>query len=231
MGVDILGIVKHNLNAKQAVELPKIIDTWQDVKNAKKSETYQFKDSLNRILQKKARWYCDKEMTIEALERIWKAYKTRDSNSDAFQGYDDQIDCFFGQLRICEKVVIISHSPEHKFGNINISETATRIIKSNRLIAKHLDANEILYCPDSAYPTSLIEEYAFEGDEYEKIKAKSIAKFGQPPKGINEGRKYMFFFDNINEELEKITEREGWEGYWKYNEQKGEYEFDKTYGM
>ena len=111
--------------------------------------------------------------------------------------------------------------PEHKYGNFKIQGVAKRIIEVNRIIARHLGGEEIIYCPDSAFPTSSIEEFAFEGNSLTEIKKRGIEKFGHPPKGIDEGRKYMFFIDNIHEDIGELTEWHDWEVYWKYNRGKG----------
>lgn len=47
------------------------------------------------------------------------------------------------------------------------------------------------------------------GMNFTDLKAFALAEFGQPPKGAEEGRKYMFFIDHIAEPLEELTLWEG----------------------
>ena len=170
-------------------------------------------------------------MTENALLSLWRCLETNEPHSGDLIGLDYTIDCFIGSINVYRNTLVINHFPEHKYGNINIPEPAMRIIKINRMVAKEIGSDEIIYCPDSAYPTSIIEEYAIEGKSFDEIKRLGIAKFGQPPKGINEGRKYMFFIDNISDDIGEINERNEYEEYWKYNREKGRYELKKEDSM
>lgn len=219
MGVDILGIVRHKMTAKEILSLPERIDSWSEMKELKKDNKH--------MLNKTAKWDCKNEMTEEALLLLWKCLETNEPQPKDLYGFDYSIECFIGWINVFRNTLVINHFPEHKYGNIDLPETANRIIKINRKIAREMGSEEIIYCPDSAYPTSIIEECAMEGKSLDEIKKLGIAKFGQPPKGINEGRKYMFFIDNLNEEIGEITERNEYEEYWKYNRETGRYELKK----
>lgn len=223
MGVDILGIVRHKMTAKEILFLPKRIDSWSEMKELKKDN--------KQMLNKPAKWNCKNEMTEKALLLLWKSLETNDSQPKELYGFDYSIECFIGWINVFRNTLVINHFPEHKYRNIDLPETANRIIKINRKIAREMGGEEIIYCPDSSYPTSIIEEYAMEGKSLDEIKKLGITEFGQPPKGINEGRKYMFFIDNLNEEIGEITERNEYEEYWKYNREIGRYELKKEDSM
>lgn len=219
MGVDILAIVRHKMTPKEVLLFPNRIDSWSEMKELKKGNDH--------MLKKTARWDCLNEMTEETILSLWRCLEKNEPPPKDLYGYDYSIECFIGWIKVFRNTIIINHFPEHKYGNIDMPEPANRIIKINRMIAKEMGSHEIIYCPDSSYPTSIIEEFAMEGKCFEEIKKLGIAKFGQPPKGINEGRKYMFFIDNLNEEIGEITERNEYEEYWKYNRETWEYELKR----
>jgi hypothetical protein len=120
--------------------------------------------------------------------------------------------------------IALTHFPEHKYGNIQTPAIARQLFHLNRAVARALQTDKILYCPDSSFPTSILEEKAKLGMPLEALEAYGIAQFGTPPAGLSEGRKNFFFIDQIDEEMGEISEWEDWEGYWTYNEEKQDYE-------
>lgn len=216
MGTDIYGIIKHNLTAKQAISLPAEIETWQEIKELKKDDKY--------MLSKQAKYDGREVLDEKYIVELWNCFEKEEPMPQNLYGYSNIIDCFLGWIKVYRNTVVITQFPHHKYGNMHYPSVAKKIIEINRIIAKKLKSNEIVYCPDSAFPTSIIEEYAREGKTIEEIKTFAIERFGEPPKGIDEGRKYMFFIDNINEEIGEITELDDWEEYWKYNYETRDYE-------
>ncbi len=229
MGVDIIGIIKHELTIEEAVNLPDTINTWSDVLEAKKSKKYEYQEYLDNQVKNKSKWSCEKEVNPIALQGIWESLRVNKPRPKELYGYDNWIDCFIGTIKVYENSIIISHLPEHRYANIKNKETAQRILKCNKLIAKHLRADEILYCPDSSFPTAVIEDWSIEGKRYEEVKQRAIELFGKPPDSINDGRKYMFFFDYVNARVEDITEWGDCTGYWKFDEKINDYKLDKDF--
>ena len=220
--MDILGIVRHEMNAEELLTLPQMIDSWNDVKELKNDK------NQSNI---KASWDCKSPPTEKALIEIWNCDEKNIGRHRHLDEYNNWIDCFIGDIHIYRKTLIISHFPEHKYGNIQHPEIAKKIIGVNRKVAQYLGGEEIIYFADSYYPTAIIQEYVTEGKSFTEIKNLAINEFGNPPKGIEKGRKYMFFIDNINEEIGEISEWDDYEGYWKYNESIGEYELKKEDSM
>jgi hypothetical protein len=216
MGTDIYGIIKHNLTPKQVINLPKEIDTWQEIKRIKKKDKY--------MLSKLAKYDGKELITEKSIVELWDCFEKEEPMPPNLYDYSNIIDCFIGWVKVYRKTVVINQFPEHKYGNMHYPNVAKKVIEINRIIAKKLGSDEIVYCPDSAFPTAIIEEYAREGKSIEEIKMFAIGRFGEPPKGIDEGRKYMFFIDNINEEIGEIAELDDWEEYWKYNNETRDYE-------
>ena len=210
MGVDLVGIIGHTLTKKEIVSLPNEVNKWQDVN--------RFFSSYDERALEPAKW--DGIINEEQLELIWQNFETTEINKEILnkmENFDTQIDCNFGTLSIYRRTILISHW-NHKYSNLRNLETAKNILKLNRMIAKHFNQNEIIYCTDSGYPTQSIEDKALSGLEFEDLKRFGISEFGIPPKDLNEGRKYMYFIDDFNEDLNKLT---SWDGeknpYWYYD--------------
>lgn len=207
------------MTPKEMLSLPNRIDSWTEIKELKNGQEY--------MLAKKATWNCKNEMTEAALTMFLDYLEDEKPLPKYLSGFENSIECFVGWIKVFRNTIVVSHFPEHKYGNMHYPELAKRIIKINRAIAKRTGSEEIIYCPDSAFPTAIIEEYALEGKNFETIKKLAIEQFGNPPKGIGEGRKYMFFIDNIHDDIGNLTEWKDWEGYWKYNQETGNYELKK----
>jgi hypothetical protein len=221
MGVDLTGIIGHNLTMKDVIGLPSIINSWPELNEfASKNK--------NRIIGK-AEW--DGFMNEEQLELIWRYYeekrfprrlRAKMKNSECV------ITCTFGRLSVNRRTICLTNW-NHKYWTLRYPDEAKNILELNRLVAKKLGQNEILYCPDSSFPTSIIEDHAFSGKSYYELKELGIKHFGIPPKNIEDGRKYMFFFDDMSKDLDSLTEWEGEESYWQYDKKKDEYHLRSVY--
>lgn len=216
MGVDLVGIIGHSLTKKEIIELPKKIDKWYDVN--------EFFSSYKKRPLRKAKW--DGIINEEELELIWQYFESNDFSKELLkkmENFDSVIDCSFGTLSIYRRTILITHW-NHKYSNLRYPESAKNILTLNRIIARHFNMEEILYCPDSGFPTQTIQDKALSGLSFKKLKEYGINKFRLPPKHINEARKYMFFIDNINSEFGEIDVWEGESPYWKYNYKLNKYE-------
>jgi len=211
MGVDLIGIIRHTMSNKEILDLPEQVNDWNNVN--------EFFASYSNISIEKAKW--DGIINEEQLELIWKYYETAEIHKESLnklENLDSDIDCCFGTLSIFRRTILISHW-NHKYSNLKTPETAKNILTLNRMITKHFNQNEIIYCPDSGYPTESIKDQAISGLEFEKLKRFGISEFGTPPKNLNDGRKYMFFIDNLTEDLNKLTPWDGENPYWYYDNQ------------
>ncbi len=220
MGVDLTGIIAHNLNTKEILELPKRIDSWEEIKNIrqtglKKEWTDEYVSEYYSNF-KSARWNCEYEMNEKILELIWKDCDLGTNYSDG-KIFDNTIDSYFAIIKVYEKTLLIEQMPWHKYGNLRNSDFAEAILKINRFIAKKLNQNKVLYCVDSGYPTQAINELALQGKIIGDLIKFSELEFGKPPKPIQEGMKFTYFIDNLDEEIEQLKDWEYEEMYWKYD--------------
>jgi hypothetical protein len=222
MGMDIFGIVSHNLSAKEAVLLPEMIKTWNEIFIIKSEPSLAHPDFKLKSLQK-SQWENTAISNEFILNQIWEIREGSIPETKEANGCDTTIDCFVGDIKVYRNTLTITHSPEHKYANIWHPERATRIIIINRKIAEFFGGKEVIYCPDGGYPTAILIDYALEGKTFESIKELGYKKFGLPPRGIAEGRKNMFFIDNIDDEIGEITEWTDDGDYWRYNYETNEY--------
>mgnify|MGYP000891914084 CR=1 FL=1 len=216
MGVDLTGIIGHSLSKEEILALPEQIDQWEEV--------HHFFKSYNGDSYSQAEW--DGYMDEEQLELIWRYFETSDSDhalTSKLKNFDSVIDCTFGTLAVYRKTILITHW-NHKYSNLRNPDTAKSILTLNRLIARRFNQEEIIYCADSGYPTQSIEHTALFGADFAEIKTHAFSQFGTPPVEIEEARKYMFFIDRTDTELEEMTLWEGESPYWRYDSEAGDYE-------
>ncbi len=215
MGVDLVGIIGHSLSKKEILNLPNVINNWMDVND--------YYTAYSKKSNKKAEW--DGVMNEEQLELIWEYYESIEIDKnrlDKLENFDSVIDCGFGTISIYRKTILISHW-NHKYSNLRDPDTAKNILTLNRMLSKRLSRYEIIYCTDSGYPTQAIEEKAVSGLSFEELKEFAINTFGTPPLHLDDARKYMFFIDNLNNELSDFTLWDGDNPYWHYDFEKRDY--------
>ena len=226
MGVDIFSVFSHNLSIDQALNFPKLIDSWKDIKKLK--QELKSVHEIDHNYAKTAKWMAEKEINNSALSTLWDAYESGNAFGPKVAGIDNIIECFLGWFRIYRHSIRIVHWPEHKYANIFDPKTAVKIFTINRAIAKKFNASQILYYPDSGIPTAWLDDYISEGKTVDEVIRIGIELFGMPPSNLDDGRNYMFFIDNINNEIESLTEINDWEKYWKYDETIKDYINPKT---
>ncbi len=129
-------------------------------------------------------------------------------------------------IKLHKKTLIIEQIPWHKYSNLNDKEMAEMILSINRVIARKLGQDKIVYFPDSTYPTSCLYNFALAGKSVSEIIKIAEDKFPDRPIGITEGIKYKFFIDTLTDDLMNLEDQGDLEKYWKWNQLKGVYERD-----
>lgn len=215
MGVDLVGIIGHAMSKKEIVNLPYEVNQWHAVNEF-------FTTYSNRPIEK-AKW--NGIINEDQLELIWQYYEERHNTKEILakmQNFDTSIDCCFGSLSIYRQTILIEHW-NHKYSNLMVPEIAKNILTLNRIIAKCFNQNEIIYCVDSGYPTQSIFHKALSGSHFTELKKYGIDKFGNPPKDIDDGRKFMFFIDDFTKDLNQLTYWGDENPYWLYDIKTNEY--------
>lgn len=214
MGVDLWGIIGHSYTKKQLLELPKKMQAWEEI------YTY-YNNRSGHSPSYGVSW--DGATTEEDLERIWQYQEGKSAEELSLEELDEldpSIGCNFGDLYVYRNTFAVAHN-WYRYNNLCDPWRGTTILWINRMLAQQLGASEVLYCPDSGYPTQMIGDLASMGWDYNSLKNYGLQEFGTPPKGVNEGRKYHFFIDPIHEPLEELTEWDGESPYWSYDKDNG----------
>lgn len=216
MGVDLIGITGHKMKMKEIIEFPHILDSWIDLR------TYLIENNevASTRLNFKSTWKV--KPTIKSLERLWKEHET-DSVTQS-----NWIETYFGDINIYRENITIEIDSIQKYGNFRYTEAALSAIKICRIIAKNLKEEQVIFCPDSAYPTSEIYNFALDGLSPDKIIKKGIEKFGPIPKGISKGRKNYFFVDYVNQPIGEIIDWDEEESFWVWDKKKGYIQIEKN---
>lgn len=213
MGIDLYGIIGHSYTKKQLLELPTKMQNWKEI--------YDYYSQRSDHSSYDPIWLGAR--TEEDLERVWQYQEGKSAEEFSFDDLEElepEISCNFGELYVYRKSFIVVHNWE-KYKNLRDSFRGTTILWINRMLAQQLGASEVLYCPDSGYPTQVIGDLTALGWDYNSIKNYGLQEFGTPPRGGEEGRKYSFFIDYIHEPLEDLTQWEGDSPYWYYDKKKG----------
>jgi len=162
MGMDLVAIINHNRNAKQLLQLPKLLDESTELR-----ELFMSKHN-----------------------------------------------CEESELKLCEWS-----------GPYEMTANKEYIFELNRIIAKILGSNQIVYCCDSYYHPEIIESKSMEGWNINSIIEYSNEKFGEPPIEINAAIENLYFIDSFDLELKDMDpDKEVWSraNYEYEKEQKGE---------
>ena len=219
MGVDLIAAIGHRLSKAELLKLPVFIDQQTSLRDIK----FLLGDPYLMQL-KESKWNGDVEMTESVLEQIWDDWRL-DTHLSNERIFDNIIDCFIVIIDVWRNTLLICHSPEHKYSNLQSPDKARVIFESNRCIARALGEDKILYFPDSAFPTSILLDKAQNGLTIEELIDFGIKEFGQPPEMLSDGAQFMFFIDHFQDlggELKEWNFSE--EKYWKYNELNKQYE-------
>ncbi|MCG8577819.1 MAG: hypothetical protein MI810_23275 [Flavobacteriales bacterium] len=203
MGVDLVGIIPHDLSKKELLDLVQRLDQYTPLKDAAQS-------------WKLPHWKVDLDQ--KALELIWRYYESDELDTENMPDQlDADIHCSFGMISVFRHTLLVTNW-DHKYGCLYNPQRAWPILTVNRLLAQLLDQKEILYCTDSAYPTSQINDKALSGWKYDDLKDFGMKEYGTPPSDLNQARKMMFFLDDLSYDLNDLEE---WDGennpYWFYD--------------
>ncbi len=155
MGVDIVTITGHKLEAKAITQLPKVIDSWVELRSI---------DISNGCFAD-ARW--ERDFTEEALLASWSSQEMPYNENWL---YDEDnfhsifyLNTYFGSLAFNRKTVRISYFPQHKYDNLFYPAICRQVLLFSRMLAKRFEQDKIVYYVDSSYPTARIETEAIEG--------------------------------------------------------------------
>ena len=207
MSVNLEAIIGHQMSKQTLLGLPAMLDKLSD----------------NEDIKSPAKWNYDYEMTEEILEAIWQDWEKEEVTSIS-EVFDNAIQCSFGRIDVWRNTIIISRNAHHYY-NLCDPVKAEKLLHANRIIAGNLNATKILYTTDSAYPTSAIIDKAQLGLDVNELIQFGIQQFGNPPKPVAECMKYMFFIDEIAEDIGVLQE---WniqaDCYWNFNSAKSKYE-------
>lgn len=226
MGVDLLCIFENKLSKKDLTNLPSIINSWSSIKKVRQSHYSQFPDSLKRQTKIDAFWDSDIEITEIILEEIFSSWKT--NNSTYQHSLKNRIDCFLGFVRVYENAIIIEYMPEHKYANLHDKDISEQILSLNRAIAKKLNSDKILYCPDSSFPTAQIYYKIQQGMTVDDAIEFGTQTFQKPPEQICEGMKFMFFIDDLEKNIDNLKDWDWRDLMWQYNEMTKQYEINNA---
>lgn len=225
MGMDLVAIFPHKFTKNEILQLPKLIDNNNFVKNLVETKYHGNILSKPKTFPRKTNWSGSTEtgriMDEKNLARIWKHYKY-DTEIDVIEGlcHDTELDCYFGDLSIYENTITATPFPEHKYGNLRNPVTSKYVFNLNRALAKFFNTNIIVYCCDSYYHPSILEEKSRMGWTIESIIKFGNDKFGIPPKEINEAIENLYFIDEFDINLDKLdVEKKVWS--------RAKYEYDK----
>jgi len=221
MGMDLVAIINHNRNAKQLLQLPKLLDESTELR-----ELFMSKHNCEESELKLCEWSGPYEMTANNLGIIWTNLKSQiEFISNIEINHYAEIDTYFGEVSVYEQTINVSPFPEHKYRNLRNLVTSEYIFELNRIIAKILGSNQIVYCCDSYYHPEIIESKSMEGWNINSIIEYSNEKFGEPPIEINAAIENLYFIDSFDLELKDMDpDKEVWSraNYEYEKEQKGE---------
>jgi hypothetical protein len=192
MGIDICAIMKHNLSAEQILALPEVMRSWNKVVD-------HYKDHNEWPLSiETPQWDYHGDNTIKAsdIEKEWEAWETH-SNVPRMC----KLSAGYADFKFNRNTLIACPWPQHKYGNLDTNFTRTYILELFRLIGAEFQTNKIIYCPDSACYTSMIEEKARQGLSLEALEAFGIATFGRIPERLTEAVLNYFFIDDFQLDL------------------------------
>ncbi len=227
MGVDIGGIIQHNLTKEEIINIPKVIDSWSEIRKLKKSHEccyINYGERFEKQLISNSKWQNDTAPTENTLEVVQQYFENGDRECKV---NPNQINLrtFWGGISFYRNIAIIEHSPEHKYANLHYPEVAKNLLEVNREIAGKFNANKVVYYPDTSFPTEVIWEEAIKCRSIESLIKDMNVRFFEPPKSIKDAMKYFYFIDDFSDPLNDLEEWEWTDSPWIYNEVSKEYEF------
>ena len=198
MGVTLFAIMKHNLSAEQILDMPERMKSWDKVL----AYNQYYHDNEAPLIFRAPRWDYDEVLPIQAqdIEKEWEARKTH-TNVPRFC----DLNAGYADFKFNRKTVMVSPFPHHKYGNLFHYDTRNYILGLMRLIGHEFNTDKILYCPDSACSTAVLEEKAREGWSLEELEAYGRATFGRIPEKLTEAAYNFFFIDDYTLDLEEYN--------------------------
>lgn len=192
MGVDIVAILEHKYTAKEVFQLTETINTWEEVFQ------YHLKFNADNKEDIEAKWEAGMFKVDEQLiEKEWIAWET----NGKVEAYP-KIYCSFADFRVNRNTINICPSWMHKYGNLYSFNTREYVLNLMRMIARKIGSTKILYCPDSACSTSIMEEFSNKGWELNDIEEYGYSEFGKIPKDLTKAIYNYFFIDDLKMNLE-----------------------------
>jgi len=223
MGMDFVAIIENKYSKKEILSIPRLLDESQNIRELYKSKHQKDIDHNPNNFQKKSNWNQqeDRIMNEFNLQRIWNHLKEDTSVEDQYgMCYDTNIATYFGWLYIYENTISIKLFPEHKYGNLRNPNSSKYVFEFIREVAKLFNADKIIYCCDSYYQPSIIDEKSMMGWTSEAIIEYANKIFGKPPKELNEAIENLYFIDEFDLNLNELDPRiEVWS--------RAKYEYDK----
>ncbi len=192
MGVDIVAIVNHMYSTEDILTLPEQINSWLDV--------HQY--HTNRINNRNredinAKWDAGMfEVTADLIEKEWQTWES----NGRVEVYP-RISCSFADFKINRHTINIRPSRMHKYGNLYDYSSRESIMILMRMLAKKVNANRIIYCPDTACSTSILEEKSNQCWKLDEIEKFGISTFGKIPSDLTKAVYNYFFIDDLKLEL------------------------------
>ncbi len=215
MGIDIVAIVNHKYSTRDILTLPERINTWTDVHDFYKN---RFNDKREEI---SAKWDAGVfEVTADLIEKEWQAWE-----SNGQVEASPRIYCSFANFKINRHTINIRPSRMHKYGNLYDYISREFIMNLMRMLAKEIDANRIIYCPDSSCSTSILEEKSNQCWSLDEIEKFGISNFGKIPKDLTKAVFNYFFIDDLKMELNDYNNE-----LFLFNRCNEEYFLEQKYG-
>jgi len=214
MGMDFVAIIENKYSTREMLNIPSIIDKHEIIKSLyKEKHKDEIQNNPNHI-NKKAVWDSegDRIMNEFNLKRIWNHLR-EDTSVESQDGlcHDTMINTFFGWLYIYEKSISIKLFPEHKYGNLRNPISSNYVFEFIRELAKLFNADKIVYCCDSYYIPSIIEEKFMMGGSISEVIEFGNNIFGIPPKELNAAIANLYFIDEFDLNLSDLDpEKEVW---------------------
>jgi hypothetical protein len=206
MSVDVRIIIGHNLNIKEVISFPKILDNCQELKSI----------FINEIQSKLDHNYSIEQVLIVARkESNWERVNENDilkswiNNSDpkavSENGYlAHSLSTYFGSLYFNKQTIEVVYYPEHKYANLFYESSRSFMLQFSNSLAKLLGQTKIVYCNDTT-STSIIVDEATEGKSIDEIINNAILNFGLPSKLLSEAIAKHFFIDDINDSIQNFV--------------------------
>ncbi|MFN8397123.1 MAG: hypothetical protein U0176_21045 [Bacteroidia bacterium] len=195
MGVDVSILIGHRLKMHEVLTLPTIMAAWTDVEEA----VTEYVDEFPRILRDPEddlpRWDMDGyALTEEDVLQCWAYWEAEDDDVPMGNVFTIDIKASFGRVHVNRHTLhIIPH--QHKWANMRDAYTRAYFIDFSRKVAQHLGQRKVLYCVDSAFPQSHLEDFAYSGWKIDAIEDYGNAQFGTPPREWDDEAVNFYFVD------------------------------------